>query len=112
MKLPPSQTEFNLLVVLWSQIWDVGFKGLSVVGWQAALNLQVPPEHSKEVSDCKQLIKTLIMGMKTLVWSITHFNATQLQPQAPGAATPGGPKGMREEEVCQSVTETAHSRCI
>jgi hypothetical protein len=30
---------------------------------QAALNLQVPPEHSKEVSDCKQLIKTLIMGM-------------------------------------------------
>jgi len=50
--------------------------------------------------------------MKTLVWSITHFNATQLQPQAPGAATPGGPKGMREEEVCQSVTETAHSRCI
>jgi transformation/transcription domain-associated protein len=66
---------------------------------QAALNLQVPPEHSKEVSDCKQLIKTLIMGMKTLVWSITHFNATQLQPQAPGAATPGGPKCMREEEV-------------
>jgi hypothetical protein len=33
---------------------------------QAALNLQVPPEHSKEVSDCKQLIKTLIMGMMAL----------------------------------------------
>lgn len=29
---------------------------------QAALNLQVPPEHSKEVMDCKQLLKTLIMG--------------------------------------------------
>jgi hypothetical protein len=66
MKFPPSWTEFNLLVVLWSQIQDVGFKGLSVVGWQAALNLQVPPEHSKEVSDCKQLIKTLIMGMMAL----------------------------------------------
>ncbi|KAG6555625.1 hypothetical protein Mapa_002860 [Marchantia paleacea] len=67
---------------------------------QSALNLPVPPEHSKEVSDCKQLIKTLIMGMKTLVWSITHFNATQMQvPQAPGAPPPGGPKGMREDEV-------------
>lgn len=37
--------------------------------------------------------------MKTLVWSITHFNATPLQPQQPGAAPSGGPKGMREEEV-------------
>ncbi|KAJ7564762.1 hypothetical protein O6H91_02G032300 [Diphasiastrum complanatum] len=69
---------------------------------QAALNLQVPPEHAKEVSDCKQLIKTLIMGMKTLVWSIghTHLNATQMQvPQSPGAGNPSGPKGMREDEV-------------
>ncbi|KAL2624095.1 hypothetical protein R1flu_008340 [Riccia fluitans] len=67
---------------------------------QSALNLPVPPEHTKEVSDCKQLIKTLIMGMKTLVWSITNFNVTQLQvPQAAGAPTPSGPKGMREDEV-------------
>ncbi|XP_044469341.1 serine hydroxymethyltransferase, mitochondrial-like isoform X2 [Mangifera indica] len=29
---------------------------------QAVLNLQVPVEHSKEVSDCKTLIKTLVMG--------------------------------------------------
>lgn len=35
-------------------------QGQSLV--QAALNLQVPPEHSKEVMDCKQLLKTLIMG--------------------------------------------------
>uniref|UniRef100_A0A7I4F837 Non-specific serine/threonine protein kinase n=1 Tax=Physcomitrium patens TaxID=3218 RepID=A0A7I4F837_PHYPA len=63
---------------------------------QAALNLQVPPEHSKEVMDCKQLLKTLIMGMKTLVWSITHFNATPL-PQMNNAPVPV--KGMREEEV-------------
>ncbi|KAL3681984.1 hypothetical protein R1sor_000006 [Riccia sorocarpa] len=67
---------------------------------QSALNLPVPPEHAKEVSDCKQLIKTLIMGMKTLVWSITNFNVTQLQvSQATGAPVPSGPKGMREDEV-------------
>lgn len=29
---------------------------------QAVLNLQVPVEHSKEVTDCKNLIKTLVMG--------------------------------------------------
>lgn len=29
---------------------------------QAVLNLQVPVEHSKEVGDCKNLIKTLVMG--------------------------------------------------
>lgn len=29
---------------------------------QAVLNLQVPVEHSKEVNDCKHLIKTLVMG--------------------------------------------------
>ena len=31
---------------------------------QAVLNLQIPVEHSKEVNDCKHLIKTLIMGNK------------------------------------------------
>jgi hypothetical protein len=41
----------------------------------------------------------LLSGMKTLVWSITHFNASQLPPQLPGSASPGGMKGMREEEV-------------
>jgi hypothetical protein len=37
--------------------------------------------------------------MKTLVWSITHFNATQLPqlPQMNNAPIPV--KGMREEEV-------------
>lgn len=30
---------------------------------QAVLNMQVPVEHAKEVNDCKQLIKTLVMGM-------------------------------------------------
>lgn len=67
---------------------------------QAALNLQMPLEHSKELSDCKQLIKTLVMGMKTLVWSITHVNASQMQVSQPsGAGIPQGLKGMREDEV-------------
>lgn len=39
-------------------------------------------------------------GMKTLVWSITHFNASnQMQVSQPPGSTPGGPKGMREDEV-------------
>lgn len=29
---------------------------------QAVLNVQTPVEHSKEVNDCKNLIKTLVMG--------------------------------------------------
>lgn len=36
---------------------------------QAVLNLQVTVEHSKEVNDCKHLIKTLVMGN----WSSPHF---------------------------------------
>ncbi|GLJ07095.1 hypothetical protein SUGI_0058030 [Cryptomeria japonica] len=67
---------------------------------QAALNLQTPLEHSKELSDCKQLIKTLVMGMKTLVWSITHVNSSQMQvAQSPTAGSSIGMKGMREDEV-------------
>lgn len=33
-----------------------------MISLQAVLNLQVPVEHSKEVNDCKHLIKTLVMG--------------------------------------------------
>ncbi|RYQ79865.1 hypothetical protein Ahy_Scaffold1g106653 isoform A [Arachis hypogaea] len=46
---------------------------------QAVLNLQVPVEHSKEVNDCKHLIKTLVMGMKTIIWSITHAHSPRSQ---------------------------------
>ncbi|XP_076887806.1 uncharacterized protein LOC143538050 [Bidens hawaiensis] len=80
---------------------------------QAVLNIQVPVEHSKEVSDCKHLIKTLVMGMKTIIWSITHAHLPRSQvppsthgtpPQMLPASTPnsstGQPfKGLREEEV-------------
>ncbi|KAI9160936.1 hypothetical protein LWI28_012903 [Acer negundo] len=53
---------------------------------QAVLNLQVPVEHSKEVSDCKNLIKTLVMGMKTIIWSITHAHLprSQVSPSTHG----------------------------
>ncbi|XP_031475658.1 uncharacterized protein LOC116247605 isoform X2 [Nymphaea colorata] len=61
------------------------------------LPVQVPQEHSKEVGDCKQLIKTLVMGMKTIIWSISHANVNR-----PGQVSPPSPEtsaGMREDEV-------------
>ncbi|KAM7263761.1 hypothetical protein ACFE04_001444 [Oxalis oulophora] len=80
---------------------------------QAVLNVQVPVEHSKEVSDCKHLIKTLVMGMKTIIWSITHAHLPRSQvsssshgthPQMLTSQSPNLPaaqafKGMREDEV-------------
>ncbi|KAJ8545743.1 hypothetical protein K7X08_018326 [Anisodus acutangulus] len=80
---------------------------------QAVLNLQVLVEHSKEVSDCKHLIKTLVMGMKTIIWSITHAHLPRSQvsastqgtpPQVLASAStsssvPQSFKGMREDEV-------------
>ncbi|KAJ4844568.1 hypothetical protein Tsubulata_023584 [Turnera subulata] len=79
---------------------------------QAVLNLQVPVEHSKEVSDCKNLIKTLVMGMKTIIWSITHAHLPRSQvspahaahsqvlvPPSSNLPAPQAFKGMREDEV-------------
>ncbi|CAL2274022.1 unnamed protein product [Prunus armeniaca] len=80
---------------------------------QAVLNLQVTVEHSKEVNDCKHLIKTLVMGMKTIIWSITHAHLPRSQVSASTHGThpqvlvssssnlpaPQAFKGMREEEV-------------
>ncbi|XP_049383285.1 uncharacterized protein LOC125847672 isoform X2 [Solanum stenotomum] len=80
---------------------------------QAVLNLQVPVEHSKEVNDCKHLIKTLVMGMKTIIWSITHAHLPRSQVSASTQGTPPQVlasastsssvpqpfKGMREDEV-------------
>ncbi|KAG9129909.1 hypothetical protein Leryth_007000 [Lithospermum erythrorhizon] len=80
---------------------------------QAVLNVQVPVDHSKEVSDCKHLIRTLVMGMKTIVWSITHahFPRSQVSPSmhgtpsqmsgsaAPNSTVPQPFKGMREDEI-------------
>ncbi|KAL7102214.1 hypothetical protein ACP275_08G105000 [Erythranthe tilingii] len=83
---------------------------------QAVFNLPMSVEHAKEVSDCKHLIKTLVMGMKTIIWSITHAHIPRSQvspsthgnPQQVLASTSSGSsisqpfKGMREDEVCKA----------
>ncbi|XP_048601036.1 transformation/transcription domain-associated protein [Brassica napus] len=71
---------------------------------QAVLNMQVPAEHSKEVNDCKNLVKTLVMGMKTIIWSITHAHLPRPQGMHPQAlalhsSVTQAFKGMREDEV-------------
>ncbi|XVF18022.1 hypothetical protein REPUB_Repub10bG0175600 [Reevesia pubescens] len=80
---------------------------------QAVLNLQVPVEHSKEVSDCKNLIKTLVVGMKTIIWSITHAHLPRSQVSSSthgnhaqvlvsptsNLPAPQAFKGLREDEV-------------
>ncbi|CAN7108366.1 unnamed protein product [Brassica rapa subsp. narinosa] len=71
---------------------------------QAVLNMQVPAEHSKEVNDCKNLVKTLVMGMKTIIWSITHAHMPRPQGMHPQALASHSSvtqafKGMREDEV-------------
>ncbi|XP_061345668.1 uncharacterized protein LOC133291419 isoform X3 [Gastrolobium bilobum] len=77
---------------------------------QAVLNLQVPVEHSKEVNDCKHLIKTLVMGMKTIIYSITHAHSPRSQVMKPQVLVspssnlppPQALRGMREDEVCKA----------
>ncbi|CAL9045632.1 unnamed protein product [Musa banksii] len=80
---------------------------------QAVLNFQAPMEYAKEVSDYKNLIKTLVMGMKTIIWSITNAHmarpqvstsshGTHQQTQASPSSNMPLPqmfKGMREDEV-------------
>ncbi|GAB2260071.1 hypothetical protein Droror1_Dr00010926 [Drosera rotundifolia] len=77
---------------------------------QGLLNLQVPTDYSKEVNDCKQLIKTLVIGMKTIIWSITHAHVPRSQvpsaahgthSQMIGSSMPPVQafKGLREDEV-------------
>lgn len=73
---------------------------------QAVLNMQVPLEHAKEVNDCKHLIKTLVMGMKTIIWSITHAHIPRSQTVGSASSSLPAPqvfKGMREDEVCKAA---------
>ena len=46
---------------------------------------------------------TLILGMKTLVWSITFVNAPPQAGQASGVVNSNGPKGMREDEASIAI---------
>ncbi|KAE8010614.1 hypothetical protein FH972_006971 [Carpinus fangiana] len=80
---------------------------------QAVLSVQAPVEHSKEVNDCKNLIKTLVMGMKTIIWSITHAHLPRSQvfllsnlivpvvlvSPPSNSPAPQAFKGLREDEV-------------
>eukprot|EP00898_Chlorokybus_atmophyticus_P003741 jgi/Chlat1/4368/Chrsp29S04524 len=87
------------------------------------LHTQQAVDHSKELSDCRVLLKTLIMGMKTLLWSMTYFNkplGQQLAAASPdeaaaaaAAAAAALPKGMIEEEVTTaSGLLTSGLRCL
>ena len=61
----------------------------ALIGYDGAV--QTPADALKSLADTKALVKTLVIGMKTLFWSITNFhgNAQQAQAQAPK------PKGFR-----------------
>uniref|UniRef100_A0A0A9ESB8 Uncharacterized protein n=1 Tax=Arundo donax TaxID=35708 RepID=A0A0A9ESB8_ARUDO len=68
---------------------------------QAVLNLQPPLEYTKEIIDYKSLIRTLAVGMKTIIWSITHAHWPRPQQQNQQSSTlPVQPfRGLREDEV-------------
>lgn len=69
---------------------------------QAVFNIVGPPEYSKEVNDYKHLIKTLVMGMKTIIWSITHAHSPRSQVLVSPSSNlppPQASRGMREDEV-------------
>ena len=67
------------------------------------LYLKAGVETMKEVNDCKHLLKTIVLGMKTLVWSISNYNRpnnpTPGQPAPVPPPAPRGPKGLTLEEV-------------
>ena len=60
---------------------DVSHKSsATVLAELPLLYLQCVPEEEKELSDTRQLILTLLMGLKTLLFSVCHFSrSTQLQ---------------------------------
>ena len=45
------------------------------------VKLDVSKERLKELADTKAIVKTLFIGMKTLLWSVTNFRAQQTQTQ-------------------------------
>eukprot|EP00963_Diacronema_lutheri_P006687 scaffold587_cov339-Pavlova_lutheri.AAC.11 len=74
-------------------------------------------DYQKEVHECKQLLKTLVMGLKTLLWSISHFarahqQVQSQQAQAP-AAVPNLPQSMTDDEVLAASTLLSNGvRCL
>ena len=59
---------------------------------------RLPHEPAKDAADAKALIKTVLLGLKTLVWSITHFN----NPASGAGAMPApgyGGEALSAEQV-------------
>ena len=59
---------------------------------------QTPSDALKSLADTKALVKTLVIGMKTLLWSITNFHGSTQQQQQQQQAPPKA-KGFREGEL-------------
>lgn len=68
---------------------------------QTVLNLQPPLEYTKEINDYKSLIRTLVLGMKTIIWSITHAHWPRPQQQSQQSSNLSVQpfRGLREDEV-------------
>jgi transformation/transcription domain-associated protein len=72
---------------------------------QAATGSEPNDGGLKEINDCKVLIRTLILGLKPVVWSASNLRTAQAVPnQAPSAAQPATAtqqqvrKGLTKEE--------------
>ena len=67
-----------------------------------ALHAEPPSEKLKELADNRTLLQTLVMGMKTLLFSITSYGNASL-PRPPPAGQPAPPTvpslGLREDEI-------------
>ena len=71
-----------------------------------------PSEAIKRLADTKALVKTLVIGMKTLLWSVTNFFGQQSQQMQMGAA-PQPMKGFREGELRRASGFVANGvRCL
>ena len=71
-----------------------------------------PSEAIKRLADTKALVKTLVIGMKTLLWSVTNFFGQQSQQMQMGAA-PQPVKGFREGELRRASGFVANGvRCL
>jgi hypothetical protein len=72
---------------------------------------QTPAEAIKRLADTKALVKTLVIGMKTLLWSITNFHSGSQQQQVMGQ--PPANKGFREGELRRASGFVANGvRCL
>ncbi len=65
------------------------------------LRVQLSVDRQKEMADIKSMVNTLIMGMKSLLYSLSsHGNTAVVPPSAiaPGVVLPPS-FGLREDEI-------------